>query len=185
LNVLDEDYVLMQRIAQKDRDAYGILLNKYLGVCVRFAERMLGNRQDAEDLAQDIYLKLWLNPTSWKQQSSFSTWLYRVTFNSCIDYKRKTVFSSNIELELLKDNAEGADEVMIEHQKSAYIQNLLQKLPDRQRAALILSYYEGLNNQQSAEMLGISLLALQQLLFRARQNLKILLMGNNREFINE
>lgn len=185
MNTHDEDHELMMRITQRDKDAYRILVNKYLGVCVRFAERMVGSRQDAEDIVQETCLKLWRDPTSWKQQSKFSTWLYRVIVNACIDHKRKVIPFANVELDELHDHAQAADEMLIARQKAAHMQRLLQQLPDRQRAALVLSYYEELSNQQSADALGINVLALQQLLFRARQNLKQLLIGERMEQINE
>ena len=185
MNTHDEDHELMTHIARRDKDAYQILVNKYLDTCVRFAERMLGNRQDAEDIAQETCLKIWKDPTSWKQQSRFSTWLYRVMFNACIDHKRKDIPFANVELEELQDHAQVVDELLIERQKAAYMQQLLQQLPDRQRAALVLCYYEDINNQQAADALGINIGALQQLLFRARQNLKILLMKKSLEQVNE
>ena len=174
LNTHDEDHELMMRIAQKDKDAYRILVNKHLGVCVRFAERMLGSRQDAEDIAQETCLKIWRNPESWKQQSKFSTWLYR-----------KVIPFANVELEVLHDHAAAVDEVLMTRQKADHMQQMLQQLPHRQRAALVLSYYEELSNHQAADALGINVLAVQQLLFRARQNLKLLLTDNRLEQGNE
>ena len=185
LNTHDEDHELMMRIAQKDKDAYRILVNKHLGVCVRFAERMLGSRQDAEDIAQETCLKIWRNPESWKQQSKFSTWLYRVIVNACIDHKRKVIPFANVELEVLHDHAAAVDEVLMTRQKADHMQQMLQQLPHRQRAALVLSYYEELSNHQAADALGINVLAVQQLLFRARQNLKLLLTENRLEQGNE
>lgn len=185
MNTHDEDHELMMRIAGKDKDAYRILVNKYLSLCVRFAERMVGNRQDAEDIAQETCLKIWRKPESWKQQSKFSTWLYRVIVNACIDHKRKVIPFANVELEALHDHAEAVDEVLMARQKADHMQRLLQQLPDRQRAALVLSYYEELSNQQTADALGIPVGALQQLLFRARQNLKLLVRGKSLEIVNE
>ena len=185
MNTHDEDHELMMRIAQKDKNAYKLLLDKYLSICVRFGERMLGNRQDAEDIAQETCLKIWRDPSSWKQQSKFSTWLYRVMFNACIDHKRKVLPFANVELDALHDHTQAVDEMLMARQKADHMQQLLQQLPDRQRAALVLSYYEELSNQQAADALGINVGALQQLLFRARQNLKLLLMGKSLEIVNE
>jgi RNA polymerase sigma-70 factor (ECF subfamily) len=181
----DENHQLMMRINQRDKEAYRLLVNKYLSFCVRFGERMLGNRMDAEDVAQEVCLKIWKDPASWKQQSRFSTWLYRVVANACIDHKRKVVPIVQVELESLHDHTAGVDEVLMMRQQSDYLLKLLQELPERQRAALILSYYEEVSNAQAAEALGIPIGALQQLLFRARQNLKQLLTGKRLEQSNE
>ncbi len=185
MNTHEEDDALMRRVAQKDKVAYRLLVNKHVGRCVRAAERMVGNRQDAEDIAQETCLKIWRNPESWKQQSRFSTWLYRVVVNACIDHRRKVIPFAAVELETLRDPTLAEDERLMARQKAERMQQLMQQLPDRQRAALVLSYYEELSNQQTAEVLGVNVLAVQQLLFRARQNLKLLVMGNRLEQGNE
>ena len=181
MNTHDEDHALMLRVVDGDTQAYQLLITKYLTLCVRFAERMLGSRQDAEDIAQETCLKLWRDPLSWKQQSRFSTWMYRVVYNACIDHKRKVIHFADVELAELYDTTVAADEVVMEQQQSAYVRGLLQQLPHRQRAALILSYYEGVSNQDAADTLGIPVGAFQQLLFRARQNLKALVLKHYTE----
>lgn len=168
----DPDHELMLRIARKDIDAFRDLLVRHLDRCVKVAERMLGNRQDAEDVMQEVCLKIWKEASRWKPQAKFSTWLYRVLLNACLDHKRKTVAYVQEELEFIPDKSPSTDERMIEEQSSQHVQNALQRLPDRQRAAVILSYYEDLSNQEAAETMGVGLGAFQQLLFRAKQNLR-------------
>lgn len=171
----DEDTALLLRIAQRDGEAYRLLVNKYLSTCVHFAERMLGNRQDAEDIAQETCLKIWNRPADWENRARFSTWLYRVVFNACIDHKRRHVTVVELDFDALHDRSRLADDVLIEREQSEVVRNLLQQLPDRQRVALVLCYYEEVSNRHAAEIMGINVGALQQLLFRARQNLKTLL----------
>jgi RNA polymerase sigma-70 factor, ECF subfamily len=180
----DADHVLMRRIARKDAKAYRELVGKYLNFCVRFAERMTGSRQDAEEIAQDVCLKIWNEAGRWQPQAKFSTWLYRVVTNRCIDYKRKVVPLGVVDAETLADAAAPADDMMIREQQAARVRLALKGLPDRQRAAVILSYYEAVSNQQAADAMGMQLGAFQQLLFRARQSLKEKLIDERLEIKN-
>jgi RNA polymerase sigma-70 factor (ECF subfamily) len=139
---------------------------------VKVAERMLGNRQDAEDVMQEACLKIWKESPRWKPQAKFSTWLYRVVLNACLDRKRRVLPVMTDVVDDILDDHPIAEEMMIATQRLAAVKRALQDLPDRQRAAIVLNYYEDLNNQDAADVLGISLGAYQQLLFRAKQSLK-------------
>lgn len=177
----DADHALMRRIARKDENAYRELVGKYLNFCVRFGERMTGSRPDAEEIAQDVLLKVWGEAPHWRPEAKFSTWLYRVMTNRCIDYRRKIVPFAPVDAAEMADAAPPADEAMIREQQALRIRAALFDLPERQRAAVVLSYYEGVSNAQAAEAMGMQLGAFQQLLFRARQNLKDSLSGERTE----
>lgn len=180
----DADHTLMRHIAARDAKAYRALVGKYLNFCVRFAERMTGSRQDAEEIAQDVCLTVWNEAPRWQPQAKFSTWLYRVVTNRCIDYKRKVVPLSVVDTEMLVDGAPPADDEMMRKQQAARVRSALQQLPERQRAAVILSYYEAVSNQDAADAMGMQLGAFQQLLFRARQSLKEKLIDERLEMKN-
>ncbi|MEZ0224089.1 MAG: sigma-70 family RNA polymerase sigma factor [Alphaproteobacteria bacterium] len=180
----DADHLLMRRVARKDAQAYRALVGKYLSFCVRFAERMTGNRQDAEEIAQDVCLKIWNEAGRWQPQAKFSTWLYRVVMNRCIDYKRKVVPLGVVDAETIADGAPSADDEMMREQQAVRVRLALKQLPERQRAAIILSYYEGVTNQEAADAMGMQLGAFQQLLFRARQGLKEKLIEERLEMKN-
>ena len=164
----------MLRVGQKDIVAYRELIGKHLNKGLRVAQRMLGNRsrQDAEDIMQEVCLKIWNEAERWKPKAKFSTWLYRVIINSCIDHTRKVVPLSIVNMEAIVDESPASDEVLMRENRSLRVEHALQKLPERQRAAIILSYYEGVGNQEAADTLGVQLGAFQQLLFRAKQQLK-------------
>jgi RNA polymerase sigma-70 factor, ECF subfamily len=166
------DHALMHKAGKGDIASYRLLVLRHINRSVAFAERMLGSRQDAEDVVQDVCMTVWNEAPRWQPKAQFSTWLYRVLYNACLNYRRKHIPFAAVEMELLVDDAPSADEVLIEQQRGEKVRQCLQKLPERQRAALILSYYEECSDQQAADALGISLGALQQLLFRARQNLR-------------
>ena len=170
------DHELLQRTAQGDMRAYRELVGRHLNRSVKIAERMLGNRQDAEDVVQETCLKIWKEAPRWKPKAKFSTWLYRVLLNACLDRKRKVVPIMTDELEELMDGQPIAEEMMIGRQRSEGVRYALSQLPDRQRAAIVLNYYEEMSNQDAADAMGIGLGAFQQLLFRAKQNVRAFLV---------
>jgi len=170
-----EDLELMQLVARRDIAAYRKLIGKYLNYSVRFAERMVGDYGAAEDIAQETALKIWNEAPRWQPKAKFSTWLYQILLNACIDYKRKKRPVSLPDADALYDESPGAAEMAMAKEQAATVKRALAKLPGRQRAALVLCYYEEMSNQKAAEIMEINIGTLQQLLFRARQNLKELL----------
>ncbi len=171
------DHELMQRTSQGDLHAYRVLVGRHLARGVKVAERMLGNRQDAEDVMQETCLKVWKESGRWRPEAKFSTWLYRVIFNACLDRKRRFVPQTTDEFDGIADETRGAEETIIQSQRWAQVKGALQKIPDRQRAAIVLNFYEEMSNQDAADCMGLGLGAYQQLLFRAKQNLKNYLVG--------
>jgi RNA polymerase sigma-70 factor (ECF subfamily) len=167
-----DDRQLVEAVAQGDIPAYRELLTRYYPRCMHIAERMLGDVAEAEDVAQEICLRLWRKPQSWQQQAKFSTWLYRVVVNACIDRQRRRVTTATLEEEQLADPHQGAETRLMQQERGQQVRRMLQRLPERQRAAMILCYYEELSNQEAAEALEMTTGALQQLLFRAREKLK-------------
>lgn len=178
MGAIDPDHALLALVAQGDLRAFRELVGKHLNRGVKVAERMLGNRQDAEDVMQEVCLKVWKEAPRWQPRAKFSTWLYRVILNSCLDRKRRVVpFADNDALDLVMDDTPAADEQIMDAQKAKRVHAALQSLPERQRASIVLSYYEELPNQDAADCMGIGLGAFQQLLHRAKQNLKTSLGG--------
>lgn len=166
------DNELMRRAGQGELPAYRQLVVRHLSRSVGFAQRMLGSRADAEDVVQDVFLKVWEQAPSWRPRAAFSTWLYRVLYNACLDHKRKVVPFAAVEMEQIEDSAPSPASQCEQSQQVRQVQKALAVLPERQRAALVLSYYDELSNQAAAEVMGVALGAFQQLLFRARQALR-------------
>ena len=181
VDIIDPDHELMAKVARGDTVAYRTLVNRHLNGCVRFAQRMVGNRQDAEDIVQDVCLKLWHEAPRWQPKAKLSTWLYRVLFNACIDHKRKVIPFSHDALEEVPDTSKNIDDFILEQQEAKQVKIALEALPPRQRAAVLLSYYEERSNQDAADIMQMSLNAFQQLLFRARQQLKDALLPHHKE----
>jgi len=138
---------------------------------------MLGNRTDAEDVAQDVFLRVWQQAPKWRSgEAKFSTWLHRVTLNLCTDRLRRRRETA---LEAAGDPASDAplpDAGLQEAAIVARVQVALAQLPERQREAIVLCHYQELGNIEAAAVLELSVDALESLLARGRRRLRQLLI---------
>lgn len=165
------ELTLMRRVAERDTAAYRELVDALLPRIARFAERFLGNRAEAEDVAQETFMKLWTAAATFTPQARPSTWIYRIAHNLCVDRIRKR----RAETELHEQGASGADRpsgLFARKETSVAVQKALAELPERQRAALTLVHYEGLAADEAASVLEISIEALESLLARGRRTLR-------------
>lgn len=170
------DEILAARIAEGSEGAFQVLMTRHVNMHLAFAERLMGNRVEAEDIVQDAFAKLWLNADKFDaDKSKFTTWFYRVVMNRCLDVKRKkkpVALPENFEKADDKANVERDFE---KSQQGKVIQKALEEIPERQRAAIVLCYFEELSNKEAAEVLGLNIKALESLLTRGRKNLEGLL----------
>lgn len=183
----DED--LMMRIGNGDRAAFGELVRRHLSRAVAIAQRVTGSRGDAEEIAQEAFLRVWTKAATWRSAEGevrgarFTTWLYRVVVNLGIDRKRRPAMSA---LEAAGDPADPADSALHTLEKgqlSTRVAAAVAALPERQRAALTLCFYEGLSNREAADILALSPGAVESLLVRARRSLRDALAGVAAEFL--
>lgn len=168
----DSDEALMARVAGGDEQAFRALARRHVPRAVGLARRILRNGADAEDVAQDAMLRVWTNAPRWKPVASFRSWLTRIVVNLCLDRKRKVAFAP---LEAAGDIADARPDAAAQREASdtaRQIDDAIGRLPDRQRAAIVLTYREGLTNAQTAEMLETSVKAVETLLVRAKQSLR-------------
>jgi len=168
----DSDEALMGRVARGDERAYHSLVGRHLPAMLGLARRILGNAAEAEDVAQEAMLRVWTHAPRWQPLAAFRTWLTRVTVNLCLDRKRRVPW---VELEAageIVDPAPDAGEQAESDERERAVAAAIQQLPDRQRAAIVLTYSEGMSNAQAAEILGTSISALETLLVRGKQNLR-------------
>ncbi len=134
---------------------------------------MLGDATEAEDVAQESLLKLWNNADRWQPGGAgIAPWLKKVTVNQCLDRLRRKRFASDEEVPEREDEAPLADRQIEAVETGKAVKDCIQALPDRQRAAVILTYYEEQPNNHAAESLEMQLKAFESLLFRARASLK-------------
>jgi RNA polymerase sigma-70 factor (ECF subfamily) len=167
------DHALMVAIGKGDGNAFARLVERHYGWSLGFADRMLGSRPEAEDLVQTAFLRVWRGARRWEPQARFSTWLYRVLHNLCMDQFRARRSSAGEPLDVdMADEAPGSEERLSGLQRAERVRAALAALPPRQRAALVLCYYEELSQAEAAGLLGVSEGALESLLSRGRATLK-------------
>ncbi|MBK7283417.1 MAG: sigma-70 family RNA polymerase sigma factor [Sphingomonadales bacterium] len=168
-----EDDMLMVRVAARDADAFRALIEAHAGKAHRIGWRMLGDAVEAEDVAQEAMLKLWEQAGKWQAGGSgVAAWLNRVATNLCLDRLRRRRFSSDQDVPERVDETPLADAQMDADWMRDRAMLAVQALPDRQRAAIVLTYYEDCSNLAAAEILGLNIKAFESLLLRARQALK-------------
>jgi RNA polymerase sigma-70 factor (ECF subfamily) len=168
------DQELLALIQDGSHPAFAELVERHTTRFYRLAYRYVQNRETAEDLVQEAFLKLWENPATWqpKRNSKFTTWFYRIVVNLCLDWQKKKRPIPLDEDIPLADERESADEAMIRIQEQRLLEKEIAALPERQRTALNLCFDEGLSNQEAAEAMGVNLKALQSLIMRAKTTLK-------------
>lgn len=173
-----DDDALMARAAARDRHAFRMLVDRHGARPYRIAWRMLGEAPEAEDVAQEALLRLWSQAGRWRSgEAGVSAWLARVATNLCLDRLRKRRFQSVDEVPERADDAPLADAGLAAEQLRARTLSAIGALPDNQRAAIVLTYYEEYPNQMAAEAMEMNLKAFESLLHRARAALRVSLAG--------
>lgn len=163
---------LMRRAGIGDAAAFRQVADLYTPMIHGLAWRMLGDATEAEDVLQEAFIKLWIHAPGWTPTGGgIGGWLRRVATNACLDRLRKRRFLSDQAVPDQIDERPAADAVMDAARRQAAVTAAIKALPDRQRAAIVLTYYESVPNAEAAEILGIGIKALESLLVRARQGL--------------
>ena len=167
------DHDLMARAAKGDERAFRTLAERHAGSALRLARRILGNEAAAEDIVQDALLRVWINAPRWRPEAAFRTWLYRIVVNLCLNVRRRAADLPLDAAEQVADPAPGAEEQLRLRERDRQLAAAIMVLPERQRAAVVLTYQEGLSNADVAEVLDTSVSSVETLLVRARRTLRI------------
>jgi len=189
----DPDAELLARVARDDASAVRQLVARKLPRLLSLAARMLGDRMEAEDVAQEAFVRIWKQAPHWREgEARFDTWLHRVAMNLCYDRlrSRRETVDGGLDDEAAIEAASAAQAVQAggaaqdvhpphtpeaaleASQDGARVRAALAALPTRQREALVLTYYQELSNAQTAGLMGIGIEALESLLARARRALR-------------
>lgn len=174
----------MGQIAAGDRQAFERLLDQYVEGVFLFCFSVMKDVASAEDMTQETFAKLWRNAGKWSPSGRPKSWLLRIAHNVCIDELRTRKPHVDIETaESLLPYAEASQETQIyHHQMADDVKAALFDLPERQRTALMLVYYSDCSNAEAAEILEISVDALESLLSRGRKSLRVTLKGQQKYF---
>jgi len=182
----DPDNQLLLRTGSGDISAFRLLMEKHQLTVMRMIYRYTGRHHEAEDLSQDIFLKIYRAAGNYTPRAQFKTWLYKVAANHCLNFHRsqkKHMYGSApgrslSETDLLpQTHREGgqkppAEKNLEQEELKAAVKKALSELPDRQRMAIVLFRFEELSYREIAQTLGCSLPAVESLIFRAMSALK-------------
>lgn len=179
-DMTDED--LMDTLQKNgDHQAFSFLVQRHTGRYYALAYRMMMNKQEAEDIVQDAFLKLWTKSAQWNVAKGvkFTTWFGRIVYNRCLD-KKKSLQNKEVVIDIeFKDDTVSADVQMDLARKQQSIEDAIGTLPERQRDALNLCFYEGYSNKDAADVMDVKVKALESLLMRAKAGLKKVLLGQD------
>ena len=184
---------LIQKAKNGDQDAFGQLVvahqNKVYSLCVH----MLGSREEAEDLAQEAFLKAWRSLDTFHGESSFATWMHRLTTNICLDYLRRQTRRQNISVAVSLDDEEavlpepadrGSDpqQVLERHEKQRSLERHLREMPEHHRRALLMREVAGMSYQEIADAMQMDLGTVKSRIARAREALRKRLLQDGNFF---
>ena len=164
---------MLQAIADDDRGAFARLVSRHADRGYALALRILKNPSDADDVVQDSFMKLWMHRKRMEiGRAKFSTWLYRVITNRCIDLCRSPRMDDIDTAPELADERDDVITTMHRASMASLLEAALARLPDQQRVAVILSYHEAMSNAEIAEVMDTTVMAVESLLKRGRQQLR-------------
>jgi RNA polymerase sigma-70 factor, ECF subfamily len=174
---------LMVKTAEGDELAFEILVNRHQAPVLNLSYRYLGDRTQARDLAQEVFVRVWQAAKTYKPTAKFTTWIYRITVNLCLNELKssgkKKMFASSGSLggsrtpnEDTNEASPSAEDLLLAEERSRQISEALQSLPENQRMALILKRYDSLSYQEIANIMGCSVSAVESLLVRSKRNIQ-------------
>jgi RNA polymerase sigma-70 factor (ECF subfamily) len=177
MNHLDEQNLLKQAIGG-DKQAFSALLEEYYMMIYSTAFKWAGNQQDAEDIAQDVCIKVGRAIRNFRMDSKFSSWLYRIVLNTAKDFHRKRKNHSNIDdiPESKNTSPDSADT----HAVKTELWKLVQQLPDKQRDAVLLVYAQDLSHSEVAEIMECKESTVSWYIHEAKKQLKIVIGDDGR-----
>lgn len=173
---LPADEELLRQIVAGNRMAFTTLVNRHARRFYACAYRVLMNAEDAEDVVQEAFLKLWTGKAKWQEGkgAKFTTWFYRIVVNQAVDLASSASRRRHSALPetLADDGDDGAETSLLRGEEGRHVQEALAELPERQRAAVMLFYAEEMSQKEVAEILNITPKAVESLVGRAKITLK-------------
>lgn len=180
-----DDFQLAEAFRRGDEKAFEELVRRYQRQVANLIYLTLGNREGIEDLAQEVFIRVYRSLARFEREASVYSWIYRITVNLCIDEIRRRRIKKTFSLELFSEHkleqekhtkvkATAADELLNEEKKEI-IRNALQKLSPIHRTVILLREYEDLSYEEIGKTLKITTQAVKSRIFRAREELRILL----------
>jgi RNA polymerase sigma-70 factor (ECF subfamily) len=178
------DPEIIQSVLKGNKDNFRILVDEHHASVFHIAMGFVHDRDEAEDITQEVFIRSWQSLGKFRGDSSFSTWLHRIAVNACLNNARKkrgspvfdriaSIFSKDAKAETeTLSFQENPEEILIREEHSAWLQKALDSLPENQRTAIILSKYDDLSQKEIATILNLTEGAVEALLQRAKKNLR-------------
>lgn len=172
------DFELCQAVSEGDNSAFEELLDRYKNLVYSVVLRMVNCPQDADDQAQEIFIKIYKNAGKYSDEFKFSTWAMRIATNHIIDFRRKNKLAQvtdGLDTEVvanIKDDAKGPEEAAIAKEQTTNLHNAMQALPDMYRLPIVMYHLQGLSYQEIAECVNEPMSKVKNRMARARKMLK-------------
>lgn len=180
-----DDHSLVERIASGDQTAYAVLVHRYGGRMQAVAMAVVKDPARADDMVQEAFVKLWTRADRFDpSKARFTTWFHQIVVNTCRDDLRRSRPDQLAEDYDAPDPAAGADAVLEDRSVSEAVRATVQTLPERQRLAVTLTYFDDLSNRDVAEIMGLGVKAVESLLVRARKTLRSELAERQAELLD-
>jgi RNA polymerase sigma-70 factor (ECF subfamily) len=173
-----EDSALIAEVLAGNDEAFRVLVERYQERVLRMLAKFTRDRMEAEDLGQDVFVKVFRKLHTFQQDSAFYTWVYRIAVNTATDYlarrsrRRLRLVEDEAMLDAPSERGEGAAAAVLDEEMRRVTRQVLDELPEKYRTILILREYEDLSYIAMSEVLGCSIGTVESRLFRARQRFK-------------
>jgi RNA polymerase sigma-70 factor, ECF subfamily len=168
----DEDARLLQAATSRDAKAFASLMTRHYAIVYRVIWRVMNGHADAEDVTQEAFMRLWNNPSQLRDATALRAWLIRVATNLANDRYRGQSMAGQETMDEVADERDSAAQALMRNEAQIRIDRAIARLPDRQRLALTLIHLENLGQRTAAEIMELSIDALESLVARARRALK-------------
>jgi RNA polymerase sigma-70 factor (ECF subfamily) len=163
----DDDQSLVEQYRRGDPEAFAALVRRHQRMIHALTFRMTGSLADADDLAQEVFIQAWRQLDSFRAESRLSSWLYRIAINRCLNWQKQSRRQAQLRDELTPPAPSTEADAL-----GPAVQEALLRLPAKQRAAIVLTVYDGLNHAEAARALGCTEATVSWRVFAARRKLK-------------
>jgi RNA polymerase sigma-70 factor (ECF subfamily) len=185
------DAELIARAAEGDSSAFQLLVEQHRSMVYRVAYQFAGNHYDAEDIAQDVFIKVYRSLSRFRQDSQFTSWIYRIAMNACIDHRRRQLsagtapsgarFNEDAEQQMVNtpEDGPGPETTAYAGELGCVLETAIGRLPHGQRIVFIMRHYEGLKLGEIASALGLAEGTVKRQLHAAVHRLRAVLNAAN------
>jgi RNA polymerase sigma factor (sigma-70 family) len=171
----DDDYYIKKTL-EGDSNSFSVLVERYQNMVFALALKMLKHREESEEVSQDTFIKVYKSLSKFNGESKFSTWIYRIAYNTCLDrIKKNSKYNNNVEINEITSNeishTESIFDSLENKERSIIVKQCMDKLPEDERIIIHLFYFEELNLKEIVEIVSMTEGNMKVKLFRARKKL--------------